>query len=302
VLSRRLLSAAVIISVMLGIVWADYHLVNQLPMFGPGLLLCLITSVGVIWAAGELVQMWRLSGRAASLPVALFGTSLLAIGAAAPALWPRPLGECPLGFFGGTFLGFFVATGLAAVYEIANFGQQPKVADRLINHVFIFAYLALLVGSVPHHRRLLEDNGFGLCAVIAVITTVKMSDAAAYFFGRSFGRRKLAPKISSGKTIEGALGAFVGGILGAAIVFRLVVPQVSGIDHLQSWTWIVAYGIFISLAGMVGDLFESIIKRDAGLKDSSVWLPGLGGIMDVMDSLIFAAPASSLFWILFENL
>jgi phosphatidate cytidylyltransferase len=53
---------------------------------------------------------------------------------------------------------------------------------------------------------------------------------------------------------------------------------------------------------MVGDLFESIIKRDSGCKDSSVWLPGLGGILDVMDSLIFAAPASSLFWIVFKNL
>ncbi len=301
-LRRRLLSAAVIISMMLGVVWADYHLVKQLPMFGPGLLLSLITSLGVILAAGEIVQMWRLSGRAASLPIALFGTSLMTIGAAAPALWPKPLGDCPLGLFGGTFLGFFVATGLAAIYEIANFGQQQKVADRLIHHVFVFAYLAFLVGSVPHHRRLLEDNGFGLIAVIAVITTVKMSDAAAYFFGRFFGKRKLAPKISAGKTIEGALGAFIGGILGAAIVFRVVAPQVSGIDHLQSWKWIVAYGIFISAAGMIGDLFESIIKRDAGCKDSSVWLPGLGGILDVMDSLIFAAPASSLFWILFENL
>ena len=235
-LSRRLLSAAVIISLMLGIVWADYHLVFRLPMFGPGLLLSLITSIGVVWAAGEIVQMWRLSGRPASLSIALVGTSLMSIGAASPALWPRPLGECPLGLFGGTFLGFFVATGLAAVYEIMNFGQHQKVADRLINHVFVFAYLALLVGSVPHHRQLMGDNGFGLCAVIAVITTVKMSDATAYFFGRSFGTRKLAPKISSGKTVEGALGALVGGILGAAIVFRLVAPQVSGIDLVIFWT------------------------------------------------------------------
>jgi phosphatidate cytidylyltransferase len=181
-------------------------------------------------------------------------------------------------------------------WEIRKFRHDGGGFDRLVRYFFLFGYFGLILGAIPFHRNLFGDNGFGLGSVIAVITTVKMSDAAAYFFGKSLGRHKLAPQISSGKTVEGAVGAFVGGILGAAIVFRWVMPWLQAGDRVQSWQWIVLYGCALTLAGMLGDLVESLVKRDAHCKDSSGWLPGLGGILDVVDSLIFAAPASVIVW------
>lgn len=298
-LSRRLISAAVIIGLMLAVIWGDYYVSREWTRFGPGLLISLVTTLGAMLSTSELVYMWRSAGRAVSMRVTMFGTVLLAVGASLP-VWHPSLGE-QAGWFGGTFLGFFLAICAAALYEVLYMPATERMADRLIHHIFAFGYISLLLGSVSFHRQLFGDNGFGLCAVIAVITTVKCSDAAAYFTGRLLGRHKLAPRVSAGKTIEGALGAFIGGIFGASLIFCFIVPLVSGIERAQSWTWIVCYGVVLTMAGMLGDLMESIIKRDAACKDSGGWLPGLGGILDVVDSLIFAGPASCLIWIFFKG-
>ncbi|MEZ6093095.1 MAG: phosphatidate cytidylyltransferase [Pirellulaceae bacterium] len=296
-LSRRLISAAIIVSFMVTVVWADYHLPGWgLPL--PGLLLMIVTWAAQMIATGELIEMWKRDGRSVSFFVALVGVTVMFVGASLPIIAPKPLGDCSLGLFGGVFLGLFGALCVASVYEIVQYDPANKAFDRMAHHLFAIVYMAMLAGGVAFHRRLFEDNGFGLCSAIAVIATVKMSDATAYGFGKAFGKHKLSPKISSGKTIEGALGAFVGGIAGAAIVFYLVAPQVAGNVHERSWLWIIGYGITLTIAGMIGDLAESIIKRDAHCKDSSVWVPGLGGILDILDSLIFAVPASCIYWIM----
>lgn len=295
-LRRRLISAAVIIGLLLAVLWGDFYAAREWTHLGPGVLITLIATLGVMLSASELVYMWRAAGRAVSMRVTMFGTGLLAVGAAMPVWYPAITDSA--GWFGGTFLGLFLAICAAALYEVLYMPATERLADRLIHHIFTFGYFSLLLGSVSFHRQLFNDNGFGLCAVLAVIATVKCSDAAAFFLGRLFGKHKLAPRVSAGKTIEGALGAFVGGILGAAIIFRGIVPLVAGIEQVQSWWWIVCYGVILTVAGMLGDLMESIIKRDAACKDSSSWLPGLGGMLDVVDSLIFAAPASCLVWIL----
>jgi phosphatidate cytidylyltransferase len=159
--------------------------------------------------------------------------------------------------------------------------------------------MALIAGSIPFHRQLFGDNGFGLCAVIAVIACVKLSDTTAYAVGKLFGKHRLAARISAGKTIEGAFGAFIGGIGGAMLMFMVITPLVAGNDHQPGILWTIGYGIFLTIFGMLGDLAESIIKREAHCKDSSAWVPGLGGILDIIDSLTFAAPASCLYWVLF---
>lgn len=137
-----------------------------------------------------------------------------------------------------------------------------------------------------------------MLAIVLIITTTKLSDAAAYFVGKSIGSRKVAPKLSPNKTIEGAFGAIAGGIAGAAIVVFLVAPLLIGISVPKPWWWFLVYGLAVTLAGMLGDLAESLLKRDAQIKDSSSWLPGLGGVLDVIDSLVFAAPISFVVWLL----
>jgi phosphatidate cytidylyltransferase len=125
---------------------------------------------------------------------------------------------------------------------------------------------------------------------------VKMSDVGAYTVGRLAGRHKLAPVLSPGKTIEGALGGLLFACLGSWIALRWVLPAMTGAVAVYSnWGWLV-YGLLVGLAGILGDLAESLIKRDVGRKDSSDWLPGFGGVLDMLDSVLLAAPVAYLCW------
>ena len=302
-LNRRLWSAAVIVSFMVLMLWMDHYL-GRPETFGlPGLVLGVITTLASIMATSELVRMWRAAGCDLSYAVSVIGNLLLGAGACLPLYWPMPLGKCPFGLFGGTALGLSAALVVAITYEMWQFDLPGSKVERIARQVFSFAYLAMVLGMLAPHRRMFEldeplRNGSGLCAVLAVIATVKMSDTFAYAFGKLWGRAKLAPKLSPNKTIEGAGGAILGGIVGAAIIFYCVAPFVAGKVFAKPFWWIVVYGVVVTLAGMLGDLAESLIKRDANCKDSSGWLPGLGGVLDIIDSLIFAAPASFLIWIL----
>jgi phosphatidate cytidylyltransferase len=126
-----------------------------------------------------------------------------------------------------------------------------------------------------------------------------MGDIGAYTVGRLIGRRKMAPRISPGKTIEGGVGAIVfscgiawlagAWITGARVPWSLPAASQTG--------WLV-YGLLVGGAGMVGDLAESLLKRDVGRKDSSSWLPGFGGVLDMVDSVLLAAPVAWACWLL----
>jgi len=114
-----------------------------------------------------------------------------------------------------------------------------------------------------------------------------VSDSAQFYTGRAFGRRPLAPSISPKKTMEGAIGGVVIATLVIAAVGRYV---------FASPLWMLALlGAAISLLGIVGDLFESLLKRSAGVKDSSNLIPGHGGVLDRIDSWLFAAPVYYVF-------
>ena len=133
--------------------------------------------------------------------------------------------------------------------------------------------------------------------VLYLVVVVKSSDIGAYFVGSMFGRHKMFPRISPGKTWEGLAGGFGAGIIASLVVYWLWrAPQPGwpaadfGMLHL-SWphAWVLA--VLLSAIGVMGDLVESLLKRSAGLKDSGCICPGMGGILDVLDSLLFAAPA-----------
>jgi phosphatidate cytidylyltransferase len=113
--------------------------------------------------------------------------------------------------------------------------------------------------------------------------TVMVSDTAQYYTGRAFGRRLLAPAISPKKTIAGAVGGFVFGGLLLAALGRWWLPAAPA--PLR-----IALGVTVVALGIAGDLFESMLKRSAGVKDSSALIPGHGGVLDRIDALLFAAP------------
>lgn len=128
-----------------------------------------------------------------------------------------------------------------------------------------------------------EDIGFFL--VVLAVSCTFLNDAGAYFFGKAFGKKKLASHISSGKTVVGLIGGFF-----VSVVSAFVVNLVFG-NPLPA-LWVALYAVIIAAAAVAGDLFESTIKRGAGVKDSGSLIPGHGGVLDRFDSLIFVFPCT----------
>ena len=294
-LGRRLASATVIIGVLVGLLAIDYQLGMDHSLGRPGLVMMLVILGVSIMSTGELVHLLGQS------PIQLRISPTVLIGPAAvlicgiPILWRDYPTDCPVGIFGWTMLGVTVAVGMTALLEVLQYSGDGRATDRIARYCLIHIQSLVLFGFMIAHRLLHHDNAAGMLALITLIATAKMSDAAAYFAGKSLGKRKLAPQLSPGKTVEGAIGGVVGAFVGTAVVVYFVSLWFD-VELDLPWWWILVYGILVTIAGIVGDLFESLLKRDAKLKDSSSWLPGLGGVLDIVDSLVFAAPVSFFVW------
>lgn len=152
----------------------------------------------------------------------------------------------------------------------------------------------LYLGVLGAHFVLLRDVGDGQRWLIVLLATVFATDTGAYTVGRLIGRRKLAPKISPNKTWEGAIGGFAFGVAAAVIAIFALDPDPTDSlgDDLGSYrtVTVIAIALGTPLVAILGDLVESALKRRIGVKDVSHILPGHGGILDRLDSLLFAAP------------
>ncbi len=152
----------------------------------------------------------------------------------------------------------------------------------------------LLVGAVvllPTWLAMVQLRALGPGVLLAVFAVVWMADIAAYFAGRRFGKNKLAPSISPGKTREGAYGAAVG-----VLCYGLLIGHFFFATLMPLPLWIVAL-LAATAVSIVGDLFESLLKRNAGIKDSSNVLPGHGGVLDRIDSLTSTLPFVAALWL-----
>lgn len=146
----------------------------------------------------------------------------------------------------------------------------------------------LLAFALLLRERLVEDRTLGFALFVLPVAVTWLSDTAAYFAGRAFGRRPLAPIVSPNKTIEGGIAGLLAGPVTALLIAHLAVPELAAIGS----TGIAATGTMISVAAIFGDLAESALKRECGAKDSSRLLPGHGGLLDRMDSLLWAFPVA----------
>ena len=157
--------------------------------------------------------------------------------------------------------------------------------------------LGLVLGPKMYLLPLLSSL-LSICSctwlLLAAMALVWIADITAYFAGRAFGKHKLAPSISPGKTWEGAAASLV-----AAIAMAWVVIEWCGAGRAgrPCGGWL-AYGLLVGTAGMAGDLAESLVKRDLGAKDSGRSLGGMGGFLDLVDSLLLAGPVAWLLWAL----
>lgn len=207
-------------------------------------------AAAVVLAAGAAPS----EGLANPLPAALL--ALLAIAAGATAIWSRGVEGEPLLSVAVTVFG----AGYAAL-----------------------AAFALFLRHLPG----VLNAGHGAALLFAPVLLTWASDTFAYFGGRAFGRRKLIPRVSPGKTVEGALSAVAGSVaLGAAYALFLARFGPYAPSMLEG----AALGLVVSVAGQLGDLVESLWKRDVGVKDSGTLLPGHGGALDRFDSLLFTLP------------
>ncbi len=157
----------------------------------------------------------------------------------------------------------------------------------------------LLLGGIvllPTQLGLIALRNIGPDLLLVVVGVVVIADTAAYFSGRRFGKHKLAPSISPGKTWEGAIGAWLAITLYALLLHSFSPLMGNPIGNLPCLPQVLA--LFWALFGLsvLGDLFESTLKRQAGIKDSGNLLPGHGGILDRIDSLTAVLPAATLFW------
>ena len=178
---------------------------------------------------------------------------------------------------------FQIVLGIAALLAAEELGRLVDSWSARI--ALMVMYLAMPFAALASIRA---DHGPG--ALMTLIAIIIVSDSAQYYTGRAFGKHKLAPVISPKKTVEGAIGGLVIGSV-AAVAFGRIWPL--GLGDIA----MLASGFGIAVAGIVGDLFESALKRRAGVKDSGHLIPGHGGILDRIDSWLFAAP---VFWIVLQ--
>jgi phosphatidate cytidylyltransferase len=185
--------------------------------------------------------------------------------------------------------GTFAAVVLSAfLWEMATYREPGRSVTRLALAVWLAAYLGLLPSFLAQLRWLPDPpdaTGIprGTLALALAIFVPKFCDVGGYFTGRLLGRHKMTPVLSPKKTWEGFAGGMAASV-GTALVVDRLGPVFS--TSLSA----VAFGLAVGVAGVLGDLAESLVKRDCEKKDASQVVPGFGGVLDVVDSIVFAAP------------
>jgi phosphatidate cytidylyltransferase len=296
VLRWRLFVAAIILVPLIAALVADYR-----ANFGiPGLWLIPVGLTAAMLATAEMLAMLKGKGHRPVAWAVYAGVAGIYLATSVPTVWPLLGSEypanCPLGKLGWPLAATAAALALSFIAEMQRYKEPGGVLVNVALAFLTTAYIGLSMSFLAA-LRFFESNEWGSAAVISLIVVIKISDTGAYAFGRMFGRHKLAPQLSPGKTVEGAIGGLITACVASWLYFDFIVPRLVGSGAVQNpwWAYLV-YGAVLAVAGLIGDLAESLIKRDLGCKDSSRWIPGLGGVLDLLDSLLLGAPAAYLCW------
>ncbi len=294
----RLIVGSVVVAGLAGLCWLDHRASFPGAWLGPvAFLLAGLAAQEILalCAAAEIhPRPWTVYGGIAAVLAGNWLEPVLAqaLGLAGPGELQGPAGS-----FLGPSLGLALALAAAFAAEMRRYEPPAKTLAPLAAACFAVVYLGLLLSFAVQLRLV-----FGVAALVSLVLVVKLADTGAYLAGRLIGRHKMAPVLSPGKTWEGAAGALAFALLGAWLSVGWLIPGSAVRAAAEGptpspakWGWI-AYGVVLATAGMLGDLAESLLKRQAGRKDSSTWLPGLGGVLDMLDSILLAAPAAYLCW------
>ena len=290
----RLSLGALIIAGLVGLFGLDYWL-EQLTAV-PGIALFPLLLGFAVLGSREMLQLTQAAGRHPVPWTVYFGSLLVAASG-----WIVPLvrrlactqpQDCPTPAGNATLLALGAALILVFAAEMYRYDKPGGVTVNAAAALFAIVYVGLLLSFMVQLRL-----AWGLGALASLLIVAKMGDTGAYAVGRLFGRNKMAPRLSPGKTIEGAVGAIGVACAASWATFHWLVPLTRPEDASPGpwWGWIL-FGLLVGIAGMAGDLAESLIKRDCQQKDSGNWIPGFGGVLDILDSPLLAAPVAYACW------
>jgi phosphatidate cytidylyltransferase len=273
VLRTRLWMGAVLIALTVGVLLIDR------PWFP---LLFVLVAVLAVASTLELILLVPLSVRPAGW-LCLVGIAAVLTANWLPQWWPES--PAALTLIASVFAGFVV---LAFLVEMVTFHEPGHSVMRMALAVWLLGYLGLLPSFLAQLRWLSPRLEDGTAALALTIFVPKCCDIGAYFTGRLIGRHPMTPVLSPKKTWEGACGG-----LAMAALTAVLLDQLGPAAMLRNNVALeIGFGLSVGLAGMLGDLAESLVKRDCQHKDASQAVPGFGGVLDVVDAILFAAPVS----------
>jgi phosphatidate cytidylyltransferase len=300
-LSQRLLMSALLIPATIGLFAWDHHLGPTAPVL---FVIVTVIAARCVW---ELVTLVRITGLQPNLWITASSVVILLVA----AWWPH----LPINFYvQETFITTPSESGEFAFHQVfvlisvlllthavlrypqalSRQGAGNEVATLGIE-LFIVVYIGLMLATTSQ-LRWTGKSSTGYFALSALVIATKMGDVGAYTFGRLIGGPKMTPRLSPGKTWSGGIGHLVTAGLSAMLWLCWLGPRVSA--NWSAWNPGPAFvfGVLVGFAGLLGDLAESLIKRDVGVKDAPALLPGFGGLLDLMDSLLLAGPVAYGLW------
>lgn len=299
-LATRVATGLTLVAVLIAILVGDEWFAPWYPLWFATALavmtLCGLEVVGLLAASGNRPSPSTVVGGIAALVAANWVPHLVApvfAEAATPnlAAYDPSAAVAVMAWPLWTFVAVLMATFLA---QSVRFREPGSTMTTVAATTLALAYVGLLGGFVVQ-MRWLDGPYHGLVPLALLFATAKGSDTGAYSVGRLLGRTKLWPTLSPNKTVEGAVGGLLFGVvaaLGVAALARFALHA-----PCLDWGATIGFGLVVGLVAQLGDLMESMIKRDSERKDASSSLPGFGGVLDVMDSLLFAAPVAYGFWV-----
>ena len=287
-LKHRLITGPLLSIALIGIIALDANLDGYTCSCGTslpnGLLIALLAAIAAPFAAIELCSIAASAGARCSTPVLI-----LTMEAWIAAIYLMPEGVSATTAM-ATMATIIVCSMVLSVVSLAKGRQLQGVFTGAAITVATSSYVAMGIGMFLLVRK--EHSAWWIFGIIAII---KMCDTGAFFVGSTLGRHKLIPWISPGKTWEGLLGGLLTAGITAVLLAAASDKWLPLEQHISMQT-AFGIGILFGILGQAGDLVMSVFKRDSGLKDTSRVLPGLGGVLDVLDSLLLVGPAA--YWIL----
>jgi phosphatidate cytidylyltransferase len=298
-LGTRVFSGLCLIAVVLGVLFVD-------EWFAPWFPLWFVLSILALGAASiELVGLLRATSSRPSLNSVLGGVMALVVANWLPHIAEHVVANSrraptvyepaePIAVLSWPLFTFVGVLMVSFIVQSVQFVKPGRTMTTIAGTILAVAYVGLL-GSFIIQMRWLDGPYHGVIPLAFLIATAKGADTGAYTLGRLAGRHKLWPSLSPNKTIEGAVGGMIFAVL-AALIVSATAQQLLAVPSL-SYAEATCFGLMVGLVAQLGDLMESMIKRDCERKDASSAVPGFGGVLDVLDSLLFAAPVAYGYWV-----